>query len=489
MNSDKNQSLAWASSEFENANMGDDRLKVRLIRIADRLGSMPESPINQACNGWAETKGAYRFFQNESVDSKEILATHAARTAQRANDFDIILAIQDTSYFSYTDHKKTTGLGVISKTPGKNVASMSSVGLIMHTSFAVSTEGLPLGILDQKIFPRPTLPEDLVELKKRSHNTNVAIEDKESFRWLESLEKTKNAMLGSGTKVVTVCDREGDFYEFFERAKTLDTSFLVRARADRTVNKPSRYAEQEVEKLWAHIGNLSVQGSIEVEIPARDNKPARVACLDIRYGSIRISPPRNHIRHKSETMPDLQLTAVYAVEPNPPPEEKEPLEWMLLTDLPVVTFDEAVEKIKWYCLRWRIEVFHKILKSGLKVEQCRLQTADRLIRYLTIMSIIAWRIYWINLLARTNPDLPCSTILCEEEWKVLYAKIHGAKKEPPAQAPKIGDVVRWIAMLGGFLARKNDGQPGVITLWRGWKRLFDLTEGWNLAKGLNETCG
>jgi hypothetical protein len=153
---------------------------------------------------------------------------------------------------------------------------------------------------------------------------------------------------------------------------------------------------------------------------------------------------------------------------------------MLLTNLPINGFEDAVEKVRWYCLRWRIEVFHKILKSGLRVEQCRLQTADRLIRYLTLMSIIAWRLYWITLIARSHPDLPCVPLLDEAEWKVLYSKIHRTKTVPQ-HPPSLREVVRWIAMLGGFLARKSDGEPGVITLWRGWKRLFDLSEGWNLA--------
>ena len=153
---------------------------------------------------------------------------------------------------------------------------------------------------------------------------------------------------------------------------------------------------------------------------------------------------------------------------------------MLLTDLQVSSFEEAKEKVAWYCLRWRIEVFHKILKSGLRVEQCRLQSADRLVRYLTIMSIIAWRIYWLTLIARTNPELPCTAFVADEEWKVLYSKIKKTKSFPK-KPPRIREVVHWIANLGGFLGRKGDGEPGVMTLWRGWKRLCDLSEGWNLA--------
>jgi len=473
------QICGWAASEFGGVELGDKRLKARLIVLADRLSESPESPINQACNGWSEAKAAYRFFQNENVCEADILASHVRQVVERAKKNGTILAVQDTSYFSYTSHKKTTGLGIISKSPGKNVKMMSSLGVIMHTSFAMTSEGLPLGLLDQRVFARESLPEDLRALKKKSHGVNVAIEDKESIRWLNSLKKTQTAVSGSDIKIVTICDREGDFYEFLECADKIGASVLVRARGDRIINKSSRYSEKLNVQLWSHIQSLPNQGSYEVEIPARDQKPARTAALETRFGSFTMNPPRNHIRHKTEILPDLNLNAIYVLEKYPP-EGEEPLEWMLLTDLPVTTFAEAIEKIQWYCLRWRIEIFHKILKSGLKVEQCRLQTADRLIRYLTVMSIIAWRIYWITIVARTDPDLPCTQFMAEDEWKVLYAKINKTQTLPK-KPPLMREAVRWIAMLGGFLARKGDGEPGIITLWRGWKRLCDLTEGWSLA--------
>ena len=147
------------------------------------------------------------------------------------------------------------------------------------------------------------------------------------------------------------------------------------------------------------------------------------------------------------------------------------------------SFDEALEKVNWYCLRWRIEIFHKVLKSGLKVEDCRLNTAKKLINYLTVMSVIAYRLYFTTLISRTNPDLPCDVLLSESEWKVLYSRAYKTKKYPD-QAPPLKEAIKWIAQLGGFLARKNDRNPGVTTIWRGWRRLTDLSEGWILANAL-----
>lgn len=173
------------------------------------------------------------------------------------------------------------------------------------------------------------------------------------------------------------------------------------------------------------------------------------------------------------------MHAVYAYEIKPP-EQEEPVEWMLLTNLPVSNFQEALEKVRWYCLRWRIEMYFKVLKSGFKVEDCRLASADRLVRYLTVMSIVAWRLFMITLIARTDPQTPCTAFLSALEWKVLFRRVNKGTSLPE-NAPSMGEVVVWIARLGGFLARKSDGRPGTVTLWRGWKRLTDLTEGWGLA--------
>jgi hypothetical protein len=478
----ESQHSGWASAEFGGADLGDQRLRTRLIKIADRLSDAPESPINKACDGWSETKAAYRFFQNESVYASEILASHVCQVGQRMKKYKTILAIQDTSYFSYTSHKMTTGMGLISKVHRTN-ATVLTFGVIMHTAFAVTTDGLPLGILDQKISARKPKTEEFQSRKKNGSGANIPTKDKESIRWLDALNKTHETAKNYEVQIVTVCDRESDFYDFLELAQTIGAPALVRAHNDRIINKSSCLAEEGHDRLWGYMQSLPIQGSIKVEIPARSQNPARTATLEIRLGSFKINSPRHSVRYKTEILPVLNLHAVYVVEKNPPQDE-DPLEWMLLSNLPVTNFAEAIEKVRWYCLRWRIEVFHKILKSGLKVEQCRLQTVDRLIRYLTVMSIIAWRIYWITLIARADPELSCTHLLAEEEWKVLYFKFRKTKIFPK-KPPRIREAVRWIAMLGGFLGRKGDAEPGVITLWRGWKRLCDLLEGWSMASDLN----
>jgi hypothetical protein len=482
-----NNKSSWAAEEFAEVKLGDKRLDTRLIKLCDRFSDAPESPINQACVDWAETKAAYRFFQNKKIQVDNMLAAHRDKTVQRARKHKTVLAIQDTSYFVYTNHPKTEGLGKMSMKKGKNVKKIYSNGLIMHTCLAVTTKGLPLGLLDQKIFTRKLRKKDS---KKAKPHASLPIEEKESYRWIESLENTKEVT--GAARVITICDREADLYDFFLRSQQIGAPALVRANADRTINRKSRYAEKNVEKLWEHMRKQPDTGSYVLEIAKRSKtkhakeRKARTATVSVRFGSFTLNPPRNNIRHSSEKLPDIEMYAIYVLETNPPDNE-DAVEWMLLTNLPVMSYEDAYEKVLWYCLRWRIEMFFKVLKSGFRVESCRLGHADRLVKYLTVMSIVAWHIFMITLIARTDPKTPCSTFLSDQEWKVLF--LHSNTNKPlPKKTPSIGIVVIWIAKLGGYLARKNDGPPGTITLWRGWKRLIDMSEGLKLRISY-ETCG
>lgn len=473
----------WAAEEFADVRLGDKRLDARLVTLLEAFSDAPESPINQACADWAETKAAYRFFQNQNVDVRRIVETHAGKTVVRARQHPRVLAIQDTSYFVYSRHPKTQGLTRMSLKKGQHVQTIYSHGLMMHMCLAVTTEGLPLGLLDQRVVsrkPRSNTSRDGQYAKPHDH---LPVEKKESYRWLETLANTKKAM--GDAEVVAVADREADCYDLFRLSDQIGCPVLVRANADRTINRGSRYAEKSVERLWEHMGTLPEMGTYAIEIPRRakgqhcTEREARTATVSVRFGAFRMNPPRNNTKHSREALPDIAMHAVYVLECDPP-DDADAVEWLLLTNLPVTTFEEACEIVRWYSLRWRIEMFFKVLKSGFRVEACRLERADRLTRYLTVMSIVAWRLFMITLVARTDPARPCSTVLADHEWKILFRKATG-NRTLPQNPPPIAEAVVWIAKLGGFLARKCDGPPGTLTLWRGWKRLVDLTEGWNLA--------
>jgi len=201
---------------------------------------------------------------------------------------------------------------------------------------------------------------------------------------------------------------------------------------------------------------------------------------------VNLSKHKNRYDEKHKPLKPLKLYAVWVKEIDPPA-DVDPLEWMLLTNVPVTTLADAIERIEWYGQRWHIEVYHKVLKSGCTVEDCRLQTADRLQRYLTLFGVVAWRVYWITHLNRHQPEAPCTLVLTTHEWEALYCTIHHTTKLPK-QLPTVRQVVRWIGQLGGFLGRKQDGEPGVTVIWRGWQRLSDIAATWLLLHP-KTTCG
>jgi hypothetical protein len=338
----------------------------------------------------------------------------------------------------------------------------------------MTTQGMPLGLLTQDYFTRP---ED--EPSHRPEGCrNLPIEEKESCRWLQAFEQTL-ALTPPDVEVITVCDREADIYEMFALAQEQKTPLLVRASSDRVL------LDDEVKKLWPKVERQPTAGYLSVHIPGNDKRKARQATLSIRFTSVTLRPPW---RPNALKLPPVTLNAVLVREEDPAPDIDAPIEWLLLIDIPVTSFDEAHQVIAWYCCRWQIEVFHKVLKSGCRVEDCRLQTAGRLYNFVALMSVIAWRLHWITYINRCQPDLPCTVVLSTTEWEALYMRIHKSTRLPDT-VPSVRQAVRWIAQLGGFLGRKSDGEPGVTTLWRGWLRLQDIAATWYLVNEQTQLVG
>jgi hypothetical protein len=475
---------AWTEKEFISADLGDVRLNKRLMTISQRFAQSPLSPINHACDDWAETKAAYRFFSNDKIEYHEITKSHIAATKERCAQQRTVLAIQDTSYFTYAQHPKTKGLCSLVRKTGHNGPDKDVLGLIMHSTFAVDTDGLPLGIVHQKIYSRPQTAEE-IKGKQRKHHRYLPIQDKDSYRWLESLENTSQTLAGIQSHIVTICDREADNYDFFLLAQQLSASLVVRAAHNRMVNKESSWSKTTGEKLWGLLKSERSKTTIHVQIPKQDNQAERTAVCDVKFTNFVLHRPQNSVEGDLKNPPpSLTLYAVYVSERDCPA-GCEPLDWMLITNVPVKDRKQALEIVSWYCLRWRIETWHKVLKSGLKVEDCRLSTNERLYRYIAIMSIVAWRIFWITLVGRAAPEASCRLLLNEFECKILMAKFNrsGTNNKQP---PTLSRTIRWIAQLGGFLARKSDKEPGITHIWRGLKKFTAMLDGAELAK---EICG
>lgn len=462
----------WWHTEFDGINFGDPRLEHRFIQTAKLLAAEPTASINEACGNWKNTKASYRLFDNYKVDPKEIIDTHADKSSVRMKGEGTVLVIQDTSFFSYTEHFKTEGLGRIGFT-NKHVHKNDCKGLIMHTALAVTTRGTPLGILHQDIWIREP---DAPFTKYQKNRKRITIEEKESQKWLSALSDSMR-WIPPEVQAVTVCDRESDLYEFIGRAEYINRKYLIRSSWNRAIM--NELGEETY--LWEHMDLQKKVGTFEVEIEGKrvakqKVRPNRIAQMELRFSKVNLRRPTKKKVNREECLAYFTAWVVWVVEKNPPKGE-EALNWMLLTNVPVSNFDEGHEKVEWYRHRWHIESFHKTLKSGCGVEKCRLQTVERLERFLTLSSIIAWRLYWITHMHREHPNKPCTQMLNNHEWKALYCIANKTSKIPKT-IPTAREATRWIAQLGGFLARKGDGEPGIISVWRGWQKLSVLSEQW-----------
>lgn len=445
--------------EFSKVSFQDKRLNKRCQKIASDLEQQPSEPINQACDDWADTKAAYRFFDNPKVTAEKIVRPHSQRTVQRMKAHALVLAIQDTTFLNYTHHPQTEGLGAIGK------KELQQRGMGLHTTLATTPQGQPLGILTQEYFEHA-----IGEVSRTPACVQrLPIEEKESYRWVKAFEKTIE-LTPKGVQVVTVCDREGDIYEMFTLAQKPQASLLVRASADRRLDEESK-------SLWAKTERQKTVGGLTVHITGNDKRPERDATVSVRFCTVTLRPPW---RPQQKKLPPVTLTAILVREENPPANIKEPIEWLLLTNTTVADFQQAAQVIEWYCCRWQIEILHKIIKSGCRVEDCRLQTAARLKKFIALMCVVAWRLQWLTYINRTDPLSPCTTVLTAIEWQALYMRIHKTSALPKT-IPTTHQALRWVAQLGGFLGRKSDGEPGVVVIWRGWKRLQDLAATWALV--------
>jgi hypothetical protein len=442
----------WVEEELNGTRFKDKRLCKRFMLIVDRLVERPEASLPQAMASWAETKAAYRFLDSDKVTPKAIRASHIHSTAQRALQSGKVLIIQDTTTLDFTDHGETAGLGYLDYPLHQ--------GLLLHSALCCTCAGVPLGLLDQQMWIRN--PE---ERGKTQYRAQRLIKDKESAKWIRTLKGSLESVAES-VATVTIADREADIYELLVAPRPAKADLLIRACRERRVK-----INEEVDHLWPVMLTSSVRGKISIEVEANPKRKPRTAICSLHFEKVWVLPPRAAKQKEA-----LSLWAILVRE-DAVPEGVEPLEWLLLTTLRVENLEEALQYVKWYSLRWLIERYHLVLKSGCRVEKLQLETEERLERAIAVYSIVAWRLLWLTYNARQFPEASCEIALERHEWQALYCKI---KKTPiaPEEPPSLRQAVRWIAQLGGFLGRKSDGEPGVMVIWRGWRRLEDIADDW-----------
>src|ERR671924_445822 len=405
----------WAVHEFADADLGDERRTTRLVELAYALGQHPTAALPEACGDGSMLKAAYRFFDNDGIAPQDILQSHGEATSTRLGAVPVVLAVQDTTAVNWTRHPATQGVGPLGHT--------ACHGLLVHTTLAITPERVPLGLLAQQVWAR-----DPADVGKRARRKQLPISQKESQKWLHSLDAVYTAHdCYPTTRLVSVGDREADVYDVLAAPRPAGVDLLIRAAWDRCVQGAERY-------VWATVTAQPVGAHLQLKVPHRG-----------------------------------------------PPADVTPIEWLLLTTVAVDTVDDATQCVQWYSCRWGIEVWHRILKSGCRIEARQLASGERLQRCLTLYSVIAWRIFYATMLARAVPDMPCSVLLDLDEWRALYCAIHQCPT-PPAAPPSLEQAIRWIAQLGGFVGRRRRDQPGTETLWRGFQHLMDLTKMYRIMR-------
>jgi hypothetical protein len=331
----------------------------------------------------------------------------------------------------------------------------------MHSSLVVTADGLPLGLAAVKFWTRKQF-KGSSELKRHIDPTRVPIEEKESWRWLENMRQSTE-LLDDPVRCIHIGDRESDIYELFCTAYDLCTHFLVRTCVDRLAGN----GQHTISKVMQQV---QVKGLHRVELRDAKGHPM-TATLELRYQRMTVLPPIG----KQNRYPVLQPTVLHAQERDPPPGRPR-IEWKLITNLPVCSRAEAIEKLDWYAMRWKIETFHKILKSGCKAEESRLRTANRLANLIAVFCVLSWRIFWLTMLARTAPQAPAELAFTRTEIELLDRVVHDASHN--AQAPPLLRNVIRLAQLSGYLARASAPPPGNTVMWRGMRRLTDIQLGY-----------
>ena len=428
--------MGWAEEELGSADLGDARVSRRLVRLAEDLSANPTASIPQACQGWAETKAAYRFFARKELDWRAILQPHWERTEERMRACSRVLCAQDSTDLDFTTQPGIQGLGRLSYE--------SQHGMFIHPTLAITPDGVMLGTLDVWMWKREPKGEALF---------------KESIRWVEGYERVAEiAATMPATRLVYMADREGDIRALMERAAALGhpADWLIRCLHDRTLDDGG--------KLWAELDRAPVLGQVQFTLPRDGARKARTVVQTVRMGRFELPPQGGK---------SLQVTAILAREEHPP-EGEQPIEWRLLTNEVLVSLEQCCERIDGYRRRWLAEIFFRILKSGCRVEALQLETRERLERALAIYLIVAWRILALVTLGQKCPELSCEVVFAPEEWQAAW--IVARRERPPSTPPTLGEMTCIVAGFGGFLGRKGDGHPGPKALWAGMQMLMAYVE-------------
>lgn len=438
----------WIEQELASCQIGDKRLDKRYLEMLDKMNSSLGKSLPATFEDTSELIAAYRFLNNNKADYESLMAPHLVATKQRLADENVVLAVQDTTSLDFTSKRSSENMG--------HLEHKNRRGLLLHLTLAISPERVCNGIISSKIWTR-----DLATIGKKHKRKDLPIEEKESYRWIESQRQTA-ALAKEMPEKTFICigDRENDIYEaFVQNLRTpYNVEILIRCTHNRKLSEEDEYG-----KLFNAIANSQSLGRIKVGLPARPGKKKRTAQLELRSKKVKLKAP---LRPDSK-LPEVEVTIVQAKEIKAPKGEK-PIEWNLLTSLNALDYDSCLQIVNYYKCRWEIEIFFKILKSGCRVEDLHLEKAARLKTALALYMVLSWRVHYIMMLSRERPKMLADKVFDTIEIKAIYI-MH--EKKLPKKPPNLKTVAVMLAQTGGYLARKNDPPPGPKAFWVAFGKL------------------
>lgn len=452
--------MDFVESEYGSVNFGDKRLNDRGKQLFRRFSNKPMASIPGSCEGWTETKAAYRFFGNDLVTAKKVIKPHRVATFDRISKHPLVLLLQDTSVLNYSGQKARQDIGPIQQ---DNVR-----GIFLHPMLAVSPNRECLGIVDFEQWSRKQLKNQSA-FERKAENRRRPLKEKESYRWVRGYKKANRlARAMPETKFVYIADREGDIYEIYQEAQKefckSKADFIIRGIFDRAVLTDAPANKRN--RLKSLIKTSESLGTIKFIADSRNTKKREVT-QNVYTKEVRLMPPAGKAKNG---FPPAKVRVIISIEENPPPDEKA-VEWMLLTSLPISDLESSIKVIEYYLCRWQIEIFFKILKSGCKIEKIQIDEQARYDPCLAMYLIVAWRILFLTNLGRAVPNLDSECVFEAIEWQTAFVILH--KKPPPKKSPTLKEMLKMIAELGGFLGRKNDGDPGPAVMWKGLQSLYE----------------
>ncbi len=479
--------VPWAMNETKDVDLKDTRLNKRLGEVLSQLGEQPTASIPAACGGYAETAAAYRLFDNEKVHLDNILQPHIEATRRRMAEQSVVILAQDTTETDLTrPQQQVEGAGPLD--------GGSRRGLLLHLLHAFTPDGTPLGTVHATVWNRDDEPATTAS-ERSTRRKQTPIEEKESQRWIDTFRQAGvEASLTPGPRFVCVADSESDIYELLveAQAEARSVEWIIRAcqnraldSSDPTDTEPGELSHAEAGHIHEQVlaGDVLFTKTINVRgrkakincehRGRRQSRQSRRADVEVRATRVTLRPPWRPDRK----LPPVSVNVVLVRELNPPANEP-PVEWMLLTSLPIDDVEQVRQVIEFYCVRWMVELFFRTLKSGCRVEKRRFEHVDRSKRCLAVYLIVAWRTLYVCRLGRSMPDISCEAIFEPAEWKSVYQVVH--RRSPPAQPPTLLEMVRMVAQLGGYVNRKRHDPPGPQTVWLGLQRMHDIAHCWEL---------